>query len=51
MKLLNKTGILFGPGNLADGVHGIDENVSIQQVIDCCKVYATNIINCQDNKN
>ncbi len=51
LKLLNKIGILFGPGNLADGVHGIDESVSIQQVIDCCKVYAINIINCQDDKN
>lgn len=37
-------GVIFGPGALSMGVHGNNEHVPIDQVIDCCKVYADMIL-------
>jgi len=37
--------VLFGPGDISRGVHGIDECVPIKQVITCAKVYAAMAIN------
>lgn len=38
-------GLILGPGDISDGVHGIDEFLSIQELVDCCKVYAATIVN------
>ena len=37
-------GLIFGPGELSMGVHGIDEYVPEQHVIDCTKFYAEMIL-------
>ncbi len=39
-----ETTIIFGPGDLADGAHGTNESVPVDQVIDACKVYASLIV-------
>jgi acetylornithine deacetylase len=45
---LSKLGVpsvIHGPGDLRMGLHGPDEHVPIQQVIDCAKSYAAMIMN------
>ena len=45
--LLSKVGIpaiIFGPGDLATGVHGPNERISIRSMLECCKAYASLII-------
>jgi len=45
---LNEHGVpamTFGPGDLGMGVHGPNEYVPIEQVIECTKVYAMTILN------
>lgn len=37
-------GVSFGPGDLSMGVHGPDEHVPIEHIIDCCKTLALFII-------
>jgi len=32
--------VIFGPGDLSMGTHGIDEHVPIDHIIKCCKTYA-----------
>ncbi len=32
--------ILFGPGSIGSGIHGPDEFVPVNQLIDCTKVFA-----------
>jgi len=32
--------VLFGPGSLGSGIHGPDEYVPIEQVIECTKTFA-----------
>lgn len=36
--------VIFGPGDLHMGVHGVNEYVPIDQVIDACKILSTMII-------
>lgn len=36
--------IIFGPGDLSTGVHGPDEKISVQRMLDCCKTYAALIM-------
>ncbi|UCG93619.1 MAG: M20/M25/M40 family metallo-hydrolase, partial [Candidatus Aerophobus sp.] len=31
--------VLFGPGSLGSGIHGPDEYVPIEQVIECAKAF------------
>jgi len=38
-------GVILGPGDISDGVHGIDEYLPIDQLVDACKVYAATIVN------
>jgi len=38
------TGVVLGPGDLSMGAHGDNEYVPVEQVIDCCKVYADMIL-------
>lgn len=44
MRKKGQQGVIFGPGSLDMGVHGNNEYVPINQVIDCCKVYADMIL-------
>ncbi len=37
-------GLILGPGELTMGVHGIDEYVPIEHIVDCAKVYAEMIL-------
>jgi len=37
--------VVFGPGDLYMGVHGANEYVPVDQVINACKVFATMIVN------
>jgi len=37
--------VILGPGDLMMGVHGVNEYVPIDQVIECAKIYATMAIN------
>jgi len=37
--------VLFGPGDISRGIHGVDECVPIEQVITCAKAYAAMTIN------
>ena len=32
--------VLFGPGSIAHGIHGPDEFVPIEDVIQCAKIFA-----------
>jgi acetylornithine deacetylase len=32
--------VLFGPGSIGSGVHGPDECVPVEQVIECTKIFA-----------
>jgi len=45
LKLKGIPGVILGPGDISDGVHGIDEYLPIQQLVDACKVYAATIVN------
>ena len=45
LNLKGVPGIILGPGDISAGVHGIDEYIPIQELVDCCKVYAATIIN------
>jgi acetylornithine deacetylase/succinyl-diaminopimelate desuccinylase family protein len=38
-------GIILGPGDISDGVHGIDEYLPVKQLVEACKVYAATIVN------
>ena len=38
-------GVILGPGDIADGVHGIDEFLPVNQLVECAKVYAATIVN------
>ncbi len=44
MKERGIPGLILGPGELTMGVHGDDEYVPAQDVVDCCKVYAEMIL-------
>jgi acetylornithine deacetylase len=44
MKERGIPGLVFGPGELTMGSHGNDEYVPIEQLIDCCRVYAEMIL-------
>jgi acetylornithine deacetylase/succinyl-diaminopimelate desuccinylase family protein len=36
--------VVFGPGNLYAGVHGADECISMEDIVDCCKAFIAMVI-------
>ena len=45
--LFGKAGIpaiIFGPGDLSTGVHGPDERIDIEDLVQGCKTYATMVV-------